>query len=318
MEDDIISVLKEAKGGYVSGEDFSKRLGVTRASIWKHMESLRETGYEIEAQPHLGYRLIGVPDKLLPHEITWGLKTKILGKKVYAYQKTDSTNNKAYELAEHGAAEGAVIVAEEQAKGKGRMGRSWASPKGGIYLSIILRPRLMPTEVSKLTLVAAVSVAQTLRGHTGVRSLIKWPNDILIGGHKVCGILTELKAEQDMTSFVVIGIGINVNTRSSLLPKNATSLAKETDKEWSRVDLVRELLVNLESHYILFQKGGFGSIIKEWKDLSDILGRHVKVQDRTRTIEGQAIDVDEGGALVVRLDSGLNERILAGDVTLLR
>lgn len=318
MEEKILKILKESKAGYVSGEEFSKRLGVTRASIWKHMESLRNIGYDIEAQPHLGYRLISIPDKLLAHEITWNLMTKFIGKKVYSYKTIGSTNDRAYQLAEEGAEEGTVIVAEEQSKGKGRMGRSWSSPRGGIYLSLVLRPKLMPTEVSKLTLVVAVSVAQTIRSATGLQCLIKWPNDILIGKHKVCGILTELKAEQDLAIFVILGIGINVNTKTSLLPKNATSIAKELGKNFSKIDLTKMLLKNIELHYLLFKENKFKNIIDEWKDLSAILGRRVKIIDKAHTVEGQAIDIDDGGALVVRLDSGFNERILAGDVCLVR
>lgn len=318
MEEKILRILKDSRNGYVSGEEFSKKLGVTRASIWKHIESLRHIGYEIEAQPHLGYRLIKIPDKLLADEITWNLKTKFLGKKIYYYETIGSTNDRAYELAEEGAPEGTIVVAEEQTKGKGRMGRKWSSPKGGIYLSLILRPKLVPTEISKLTLVAAVSVAQTIRQATGLSALIKWPNDILIDKNKLCGILTELKAEQDQTSFVILGVGINVNTKSSLLPKNATSISKELGRDFSKVDLARMLLKSIEDHYILFKENKFRDIINEWRNLSAMLGSRVKIMDKARTIEGQAIDIDEGGALVVRLDTGFNERILAGDVTLVR
>lgn len=318
MEEKILKILKESNNGHVSGEDLSKRLNVTRASIWKHMENLRNIGYEIEAQPHLGYRLIDIPDKLLAHEIKWDLKTGYLGKNIYSYEEVNSTNDRAYHIAEEGGEEGTVIVAERQSKGKGRMGRVWSSPKGGIYLSAILRPKLMPTEVSKLTLVAAVSVAQAIRSATGLQCSIKWPNDILVGKNKLCGILTELKAEQDMTSFIILGIGINVNTKVSLLPKNSTSVSKEQGREFSRIDLTKRVLKNIESHYDLFKQNKFKDIIDEWKDLSAILGRRVKVTGKTHTIEGQAIDVDDGGALVVRLDNGLNERILAGDVILAR
>lgn len=318
MEEDILKVLKESRSGYVSGEEFSKRLGVTRASIWKHIENLRNIGYEIEAQPHLGYRLVNIPDKLLAQEIRWNLKTKIIGKKVYSYQTIDSTNDRAYQLADSGEEEGAIVVAEQQSKGKGRMGRKWSSPKGGIYLSLILKPKLLPTEISKLTLVAAVSVAKAIRGATGLECLIKWPNDILINKNKLCGILTELKAEQDLTIFVILGIGINVNTKPSLLPKNATSILKELGRDFSKIELTKILLKNLEEYYFLFKENKFKDIIDEWRNLSTTLGKRIKVIDKTRTIEGQAIDIDEGGALVVRLDSGFNERVLAGDVVLVR
>ncbi len=318
MEERILEILKRAEDFYVSGEDLSRKLGVTRASIWKHMESLRGIGYDIEAQPHLGYRLISVPDKLLAHEVTWNLKTKFVGRKIYSYEAVDSTNDTAYRIAEEGAEEGTAVLAEGQARGKGRMGRRWSSPKGGIYLSLILRPDLAPTEVSKLTLIAAVSVAETLRDTTGLACEIKWPNDILVGPGKICGILTELKAEQDMTSFVILGIGINVNVKPGSLPRHATSVLKESGREYSRIDLTRRLFENIEAHYLLFKNNNFGAIIEEWKSLSSTLGRRVRVQDKAHAVEGQAVDIDEHGALVVRLDNGLHERILTGDVILVR
>ncbi len=316
MQDEILKILKERSEGYVSGAEFSKALGVTRASIWKHMENLRSIGYEIEAQPHHGYRLINTPDKLLADEIRWSLKSRFIGKKIYSYDSTGSTNERAYALAEEGAEEGTAVVAEEQSGGKGRMGRKWSSPKGGIYLSLILRPSLVPTEVSKLTLVAAVSVARTIRKLTGIQALIKWPNDILINRKKLCGILTELKAEQDMTAFVILGIGINVNTKQILLPKQATSIHNEIGRDFPKVELARALIESIEEHYILFKKDRFKAIIDEWKNLSAVLGSRVKVVVHNRTIEGQAIDLDEHGALIVRLDNGFTERVIAGDVML--
>lgn len=318
MEERIISVLKETGSSHVSGEELSKRLGVTRASIWKHIENLRAMGYDIMAQPHLGYKLISVPDKLLAHEIKWKLATRLLGHQIYSYQAISSTNDTAYRMAEEGAAEGIVIVSEQQTAGKGRIGRRWTSPKGGIYLSLILRPSMMPTEVSKLTLVAAVSVAETLRDIAAINCSIKWPNDILVGKHKICGILTELKAEQDVTSFVILGIGINVNTKQASLPKNATSIRKESGAEHPKAVVAKRLLENLELHYLQFKKGKFNTIIEQWKDLSAVLGKHVKIAEKARIIEGQAIDIDSGGALVVRLDNGFTERVLAGDVILVR
>jgi BirA family biotin operon repressor/biotin-[acetyl-CoA-carboxylase] ligase len=184
MEEKVLSLLKGSGSSHLSGEELSRKLGVTRASVWKYMESLREAGYDIEAQPHLGYRLLSSPDRLLPHEIKWGLKTRFIGKDIHAFDVLGSTNVKAYKLAEEGAEDGTVVIAEQQTRGKGRMGRRWSSPKGGVYLSIILRPRMAPTEVSKLTLVAAVSVAESIRSATGIMCLIKWPNDIHRDEHK--------------------------------------------------------------------------------------------------------------------------------------
>jgi len=324
LDEKILNILRQNKEQYISGEELCKNAGISRAAIWKHIEKLREEGYEIEAVPHLGYKLTAVPDTLIPSEIKWKLKTKIFGKEVISYKKIDSTNDIAYQLAEKGVKEGTVILAEEQAKGKGRHGRSWASPsKGGIYMSCILRPGMAPNEIPKITLLAAVAVAKAIRELTGLEVLIKWPNDIMLDGKKLCGILTEMKAEQDRAEFVVVGIGINVNIPARQLPKGATSLKDElshrgTKGAISRIELTKKVLERLEEYYNLLEKRGFEPIIDAWKDLSDMIGSRVKVVLPNRTFEAQAHDIDPDGALVVRLDSGILEKISSGDVVMVR
>ncbi|MFH1995691.1 MAG: biotin--[acetyl-CoA-carboxylase] ligase, partial [Candidatus Omnitrophota bacterium] len=203
IDEKILSALKEKTAEFTSGESLSELVGISRTAVWKHIEKLREAGYEIEASPHLGYRLISVPDKLIPEEVRWGLGTEVLGKEVISYEKVDSTNEIAYSLAERGLREGAIVFAEEQRKGKGRLGRSWISPpKGGIYFSCVLRPEMSPDRVSQITLAASVSVARAVRELTGLQALIRWPNDILVNDRKICGILTEMKAEQDTVRFL--------------------------------------------------------------------------------------------------------------------
>ncbi|MDP3789447.1 MAG: biotin--[acetyl-CoA-carboxylase] ligase, partial [Candidatus Omnitrophota bacterium] len=289
-------------------------LGVSRTSIWKHIETLRDLGYEIEASPHLGYKLMGRPDRLIPEEIKNDLKTKFLGKNILTYASLDSTNDTAYKLAEAGAKEGTVVIAEKQKKGKGRQGRTWVSPKGGIYLSCVIRPDIEPKEVAKITLVSAVAVCTAVREIANVAAMIKWPNDITIGGKKVCGILTEMKAEQDKVNFLIVGIGVNVNTPASLLPKGAAALSGESGGDISKVDLAKRILEKMEYYTALFKKEGFRVIRDEWRDLSETLSRHVKVHCHEGNIEGQALDVDADGALVVRMESGFHKRILSGDV----
>lgn len=324
LDEKILDILRNSKGSYVSGEDLCKLAGISRAAIWKHMEKLREEGYDIEAAPHLGYRLAALPDSLIPSEIKWGLKTKVIGKEIISYKKVDSTNDIAYSLAEKGLKEGAVIIAEEQVKGKGRQGRTWVSPpKGGIYLSCILKPAMAPAEISKITLLVAVAVAKAIRGATGIDAMIKWPNDILIGHDKACGILTEMKAEQDGISFIIVGIGINVNTSARSLPKGATSLklalkGAGKGEDISRVDLTRHVLEALDEYYIVLQERGFGPIIDEWKEMSSMLGARVKVSLPNRTFEGQAHTIDPDGSLVVRLDSGVLQKISSGDIVMIR
>ncbi len=318
IDEKIISVLKSHRDGYVSGEDLSKSSGVSRAAIWKHVENLRAEGYEIEATPHLGYRLIKIPDKLIPSEIKSGLNTKIFARDILSYKKIDSTNVMAYGLAEKGLKEGVVVLAEEQVKGKGRLGRTWVSPPGcGIYLSCILRPSMPPSEIPKLTLTASVCVARAIRELTGLLAMIKWPNDILIDSKKVCGILLEMKAEQDKVDFVIVGIGVNVNAPVKSLPKGATSLKAELGEDVSRVRLTQKILESLEAGYTLLCKNGFPKIIEEWKEYSGMLGSRVRVLLPNREFEGAAADIDQDGALLVRLDNGFIEKASSGDVVLI-
>jgi len=297
----------------------SRELGISRAAVWKHIENLREEGYVIEAFPHLGYKLISIPDRLTEIELGWRLKTDIIAKKIYSYKETASTNDTAYGLAMAGEKEGSIVIAESQSAGRGRMGRKWASPKAkGAYFSVILRPDILPKEVPGITLFSALSVAKTIRETLSLDAFIKWPNDVLINSQKICGVLTEMNAETDKINFVIIGVGININTKKEDLPKGATSIMEELGRELSRVEVVRDIFKNLDKYYKLFKSGDMGEIIKEYKEFSNFLGTRVQVAYHDTKIEGYAIDVDSDGALILRMDSGLNERILAGDVTMLR
>lgn len=316
IDDKILKIFEKYRDAHVSGEDISREIGVSRTSIWKHIESLRSFGYDIEASPHLGYKLISRPDRLIPEEMKNGLRTRFLGRSILSYASLDSTNDTAYKLAEDGAKEGTIIIAERQRKGKGRQGRRWISPEGGIYLSCIIRPDIEPKETAKITLASALAVCSAIRETVRVPALIKWPNDIIIRGRKVCGILTEMKAEQDKVDFLVVGIGINADNPLSALPKGSTTLSKESDCGVSKVELAKNVLEKLEYYILLFKNEGFMPIRDEWHDLSGTIGRRVEVHSHEGKIEGQAIDVDNDGALVVRLDSGFQKRILSGDVVI--
>ncbi|MBM3251541.1 MAG: biotin--[acetyl-CoA-carboxylase] ligase, partial [Candidatus Omnitrophica bacterium] len=285
----------------------------------KHIQELRQDGYEIEAVPHLGYRLTGAPDKLFPDEIKFGLDTKIIGKDIYHYEVASSTMDIAFKLALDSSCQGTVVCAESQHQGRGRLGRTWLSPKSkGIYLSIILRPPVTPNETSKLTLLAAVAVSEAIREVSGIDCQIKWPNDILVNEKKVGGILTELNAEMDKVKFVVLGIGLNVNTRKISLPAKSTSLKEEKKELISRVELTKEILRKIDMLYSLFLKEGFVPIIEKWRQLSSTLGQRVKVSSQNKVIEGEALDIDQDGGLLIRKDSGFIEKIYAGDLTRLR
>ena len=321
-DDKILELFKKHKDEYLSGEEISDSLGMTRQALWKHIEKLRDTGYVIEAVPHLGYKLLTVPDKILVSEIKWHLDTKIIGKEINFYESVGSTNDVAYHLAEENAKEGTLVIANEQTKGKGRLGRKWASPpEGGIYLSCILRPDILPNEVPKITLVAAVSAVKAIRKFAHVEALIKWPNDILISDRKAGGILTELKAEMDRVNFVVLGIGININTPKKKIPDGGTSLKEESKSQadFSRVEFIRVFLQIFEKEYLKFKDHGFSAIRNELKSYSCTIGRHVSITTSgKKKNHGKAIDVDKNGALVVKLDSGHEKTFLSGDVTLLR
>jgi BirA family biotin operon repressor/biotin-[acetyl-CoA-carboxylase] ligase len=320
MDEEILAVFRSNKDIYISGEDLSKRLNISRAAIWKHIKKLKTQGYEIIAYPHWGYKLISTPDALLPAELKWNLSTNFIGSQIYSYRMVESTNDIAYDLASKGAKEGTVITAEGQTRGKGRMGRNWISPPGkGIYISFVLRPQILPQETPKITLLASVACAEAIRAQTGLLALIRWPNDVLVNEKKVCGILTEMNAELDRVNFLILGIGINVNADLKDLPLQAGSLAQLSGKEISRLELTRELLRQLEHFYLLFKESSdFTEILKSWERLSAVNGRRVNVICQERKVEGLVTGIDESGALILRLDNGLQERILAGDVVLLR
>ncbi len=318
MQDHIIHFLKKTDG-YLSGEEISRDLKISRAAIWKNIQELREEGYDIVAVPHLGYKLISSPDKLLPREIQFNLGTKILGKNIIYEDVCPSTMDLAFRLGFEGAPEGTIVCAEGQTKGRGRLGRSWSSPKGkGIYASIILRPSCPPNKASQLTLLSAVALCEAVKKTCGVEPAIKWPNDLLVGNKKLSGILTELSAEMDRVRFVVIGFGINVNTPMNLLPPTATSLRHETHQTVSRVELLQEILRHLEKWYCILKEEGFSKIVKRWKELSNTLGRRVRVEGVGEYIEGQAMDIDENGSLIIRDDTGIKIKRMAGDVVFVR
>lgn len=318
MRKEIIYFLKKSNN-YISGEEISRSLEISRAGIWKYIQELRKEGYEIVAVPHLGYKLIASPDKLLPEEIQFNLRTKVLGRRIIYHQTVASTMEVAFKCGLEGVPEGTVVCAERQTKGRGRLGRSWASPKRkGIYASIILRPKLPPVEVAKLTLLCAVAVTEAIINTTGVKALIKWPNDVLVSQKKLAGILTEMNAEMDQVKFVVVGIGINVNAVLSDLVKGATSLKMETEKQFSRVDILQEILRQIEEWYGRFKAQGFRSVASRWRELSVTLKRRVRIIDPSGYIEGEALDIDYDGGLLIRQDSGVIVKRMAGDVVQLK
>lgn len=314
IRDKILEFLRR-KSGYASGEEISRRLDISRQALWKHIQELRDTGYDIVAVPHLGYQLLSSPDRLLPAEISHGLNTKFIGKKICYLETVPSTMDIAAQMGMNGCPEGAVVLAEAQTRGKGRLGRTWISPKyQGIYLSLVLRPKIMPAQSPILTLVAAVSICEAIKETCGLEAKIKWPNDILIHHKKVGGILTELSAETDEIRFIAIGIGLNVNNDKKTLIEGATSLKEQKKEDINRAILLQEILRRIESNYLLFQKKTAKAIIDKWHLFNVTLGRRIKVISHDIHLEGEAVDIDTDGGLLLRMDSGLTQKVMAGDV----
>lgn len=320
MRSKIRQMLKEQAGQYVSGEEISRRLNVSRTAVWKHIRALKEEGYDIEGHSRRGYRLCAAPDLLRPEELCPHLTTTRLGRCISYLTSTDSTNNEAKKLAAAGCPEGQIVVAEEQVSGRGRLARGWFSPFGkGVWFSIVLRPPFSPQEAPKCTLLAAVAVSRAIRRATGVECGIKWPNDILVAGRKLVGILTEMSAEMDAINYIVIGIGINVNVEPDDLPPElrdiAGSLRIAAGRSFSRVELLAAVLHELERVYDQTVKDGFAPLLAEWRQESVTLGQTVDVVGSGQQFSGVAEDIDSDGALLVRTAAGL-ERVLAGDVSI--
>jgi len=317
--EEILRLFRQRKEEFVSGEELSHTLGVTRTAVWKQIKLLRDLGYVIEAIPSRGYRLATAPDTLIPAEIQNGLGTRLIGREVVYFEKTDSTNVRAHELGETAAPDGTVVVAEQQSGGKGRRGRHWISPPGvNLYTSVLLRPEIFPRFATQLTFVSAVAVARAIGEVTGLKPRVKWPNDVLLGGKKVAGLLNEMSAETESINYVILGIGVNLNMRAEQFPTDlrypATSVALEQGAPVSRLDFARALFRRLDDTYFLYLEKGFQPVVREWEGLCDMIGGEVEVDYQDRFVRGRAEGLDPDGALMLRLPDGKLERVLAGDV----
>jgi BirA family biotin operon repressor/biotin-[acetyl-CoA-carboxylase] ligase len=302
MKGQILNALREC-GGYLSGETLSQQLNVSRVSIWKHIHSLRKDGYAIEASPK-GYRLVSSPDLLLPCEFP------DLEQRIHYFPQIRSTMDAARELAKKGAGEGTIVIAEAQTRGRGRLSREWLSPEGGIYFTIILRPRISPAYAPRINLMAALAVAATIRKLFGLKAELKWPNDVLVAGKKVCGILAEMDAEMDVVNFVNVGIGINANNSVARFEKTATSLKDALGRGISRKEFLSILIMEIERRQPLLMKA---DLLKEWKRLSATLNKEVRVMSLGEEVTGQAIDIDATGALILQGRDGSLRTVLVGD-----
>jgi BirA family biotin operon repressor/biotin-[acetyl-CoA-carboxylase] ligase len=314
---EVLQVLRGAADA-VSGEYLAAQLGLSRTAVWKRVHRLKAQGYVIEGSPRRGYRLLAVPDKLLPAEVLQGLQARLLKGPVHYFETLDSTNNLAKELAARGAPEGTVVVAEAQTGGRGRLGREWDSPPGlGLYVSLVLRPMLPPMDLPQITLTTAVAVARAVRRVAGVAPGIKWPNDLILNGKKLGGVLTEMETESDRIRHVVVGLGLNVNNPGfpPELAATATSLTLATGGAFSRVDLLKAWLEEFDGLYDRFLNQGFGEILEEWKEFAVTLGRPVTVRQGPREISGLALDVAPDGALLLRTADREIVRVISGEIT---
>jgi len=318
----ILRALREAGGEATRGEELAGRLGISRAAVWARIEELRTLGYEIQANPHEGYRLRHSPDVLHGDDILSLLpEGVVIGRDIRVFQETGSTNDLADKLGRDGVKEGAAVFAETQSRGRGRLGRSWVSPSGrGLWFSVLLRPPLPPHAATQLTIASATAVIRALRACAGLQGEVKWPNDILICGRKVCGILTEMAAELESVKYMVLGIGLNVNFEPGDFPPelrpSATSLKIECGRVFRRCEVAAALLRELDSDYRRIVAGQFEAIADEWEEACTTIGRQIEIVCGPRVIAGRAESLDSEGALLLRTQHGRLERIIGGDVSI--
>ena len=303
MKEEILRLLRSADG-YISGQELCNRFGVSRTAVWKAINQLKEAGYEIEAQQNKGYRLMAAPDLMTEAEIKSLLHTEWVAKEVLYFDTIDSTNTKAQELAEKGYPSGTLVVADKQESGKGRRGRSWVSPSGtGIFMTLMIKPDINPNNASMLTLVAALAVAKAITSVTGEEAMIKWPNDIVVNGKKVCGILTEMNAQFDYINHIVVGIGINVHNESfpEEISQMASSLMIEAGgKRFHRAQIIAETMSYFEQYYDTFLKTqDLSALVREYDKLLVNRNKSVRVLDPKEPFDGKAMGITSKGELIV-------------------
>lgn len=303
MKEEILRLLRSADG-YISGQELCNRFGVSRTAVWKAINQLKEAGYEIEAQQNKGYRLMAAPDLMTEAEIKSLMHTEWVAKEVLYFDTIDSTNIKAQELAEKGYQSGTLVVADKQESGKGRRGRSWVSPSGtGIFMTLMIKPDINPNNASMLTLVAALAVAKAITSVTGEEAMIKWPNDIVVNGKKVCGILTEMNAQFDYINHIVVGIGINVHNESfpEEISQMASSLMIEAGgKRFHRAQIIAETMSYFEQYYDTFLKTqDLSALVREYDKLLVNRNKSVRVLDPKEPFDGKAMGITPKGELIV-------------------
>lgn len=319
MREQILAMMMKNPQAYFSGEEMAKQLGITRAAVWKHIDALKKLGCTFDSKPNRGYRLLSVPDVLAPEILSTYDFTGITQRcKFKVVESTTSTNDLGKQLAAKGAEDGLVVLAEEQTHGRGRMARTWVGEKGQtLMFSLVLRPPIRPTDAAKIPLIAGLALSRAVEQQTGLDARVKWPNDVLIGNRKLCGVLTEMTAEWDRVEFIVCGIGINVNQRA--FPKEieniATSLYLQTGQEQARGHLLLAFLTEFFMYYDMWVKrGDFTKIVTAYTKRSMLLGEEVVIDLYGKKMAGTCIGFDRDGCLVIERD-GKRKRIVAGDIS---
>ena len=302
MKGKILNILR-SDSNVVSGEMLSKKLGISRVSVWKHLQKLRRLGYDIAATPK-GYRMAGDPDLLFPWEFPGREK------RIHYFEEVTSTMDIARGLARKGCADFTTVIAGRQKKGRGRLKRNWLSAGGGLYFTVVLRPEIPPGLTHRITFSASLIMARTLREMLGINAMVKWPNDILVEGEKISGMLSEMEAEADRVSFVNVGIGVNVNNDPTPEVPAASSLKRLLGRQVSRKWILARFLDEFENKV---KDASFGNVISEWKRYTVTLNQKVRIVTTRDVTEGMARDVDEDGALVLELEDGSIRRVLYGD-----
>ncbi|MBM6619834.1 biotin--[acetyl-CoA-carboxylase] ligase [Bacillus suaedaesalsae] len=323
LREKLLEVFTQAQGEFVSGQKLSEAIGCSRTAIWKHIEDLRKEGYELEAVRRKGYRIMMKPEKVTSNEIQLGLATKYIGRTIHYEETVESTQKIAHRLSYDNVPEGTIVVADEQLSGRGRLDRTWHSPKfSGVWMSTILRPRIPLGQAPGLTLLAAVAVAQAIEDMTELEPEIKWPNDILINGKKTVGILTEMQAESDRINAIIIGIGINVNQSVEDFPEElrekATSLRIENGSTLNRAELIQAVLMKLEKLYEQFLSNGFYPIKLLWEAYAISIGKRIIASTLRGTITGYAKGITDDGVLMLEDDHGTVHYIHSADIEIER
>lgn len=317
MKTELLALLRETDD-YVSGQSLCQKFGVSRTAVWKTIRQLKEEGYEIEAVQNKGYRLMNVPDTLSSEELKSIRRTAWAGREIFYFPVIDSTNTRAKQLAEGGCPAGTLVVAEQQEAGKGRRGRSWVSPEGcGVFMTLLLKPDIHPDNASMLTLVAALAVSGAIEKLTKMTAGIKWPNDIVINGKKICGILTEMSMQFDCINHVVVGIGINVHNETfpEDVSRIATSLYLESGVHYNRAALIEEILEQFETYYAVYLKTeDLSGLVREYDAHLVNLHQKVKVLDPAEPFEGEAQGITPRGELIVDTQEG-KMLVSAGEVS---